>query len=109
MFLRSTIDTSAHLLYERRRFRISRARQLYAEYLEKRVFARPLACAALDKFYREGAIDDTLVDIKTTKYFQLTPMMLYQLVGYRMLLAACMDVIRDHVLAEAQLTGKYSR
>jgi len=131
---------------------VSRARQLYAEFLEKRVFARPLAraalfLAALDKFYREGAeavvvkhlkepldaetddclrlvraipreiitatrrtvlnptfgeasalvrgadadfvVDDTLVDIKTTKYFQLTPMMLHQLVGYRMLLAAC--------------------
>lgn len=34
-------------------------------------------------------IDDTLVDIKTTKYFQITPAMVYQLVGYRILLAAC--------------------
>lgn len=34
-------------------------------------------------------IDDTLVDIKTTKYFQITPAMVHQLVGYRILLAAC--------------------
>lgn len=34
-------------------------------------------------------IDDTLVDIKTTKYLELKPEMLHQLVGYRMLLAAC--------------------
>jgi hypothetical protein len=34
-------------------------------------------------------IDDTLVDIKTTKYFQITPDMIHQLVGYRILLAAC--------------------
>lgn len=34
-------------------------------------------------------IDDTLVDIKTTKYSDLKPGMLYQLVGYRMLLGAC--------------------
>lgn len=34
-------------------------------------------------------IDDTLVDVKTTKYFQITPAMIHQLVGYRILLAAC--------------------
>jgi hypothetical protein len=34
-------------------------------------------------------IDDTLVDIKTTKYFQITPAMIHQLVGYRIMLAAC--------------------
>ena len=34
-------------------------------------------------------IDDTLVDIKTTKYFQITQAMVHQLVGYRILLAAC--------------------
>ncbi|MBO0727185.1 MAG: hypothetical protein J2P52_16385 [Blastocatellia bacterium] len=34
-------------------------------------------------------IDDTLVDIKTTKYFQITPAMVHQLVGYRIMLAAC--------------------
>jgi hypothetical protein len=34
-------------------------------------------------------IDDTLVDIKTTKYFRITPEMVHQLVGYRILLAAC--------------------
>jgi hypothetical protein len=34
-------------------------------------------------------IDDTLVDVKTTKYFQITPAMVHQLVGYRILLAAC--------------------
>jgi hypothetical protein len=34
-------------------------------------------------------IDDTLVDIKTTKYFRITPEMVHQLVGYRIMLAAC--------------------
>lgn len=36
-------------------------------------------------------IDDTLIDIKTTKYYQITPAQLHQLVGYRMLLAACKE------------------
>lgn len=35
------------------------------------------------------AIDDMLVEIKTTKYFQITPIIVYQLIGYRILLAAC--------------------
>ncbi len=34
-------------------------------------------------------IDETLIDIKTTKYYQLTVTQLHQLVGYRILLAAC--------------------
>jgi hypothetical protein len=34
-------------------------------------------------------IDDTIIDIKTTKYYQVTATQLHQLVGYRMLLAAC--------------------
>jgi hypothetical protein len=34
-------------------------------------------------------IDDTLVDIKTTKYYQITATQLHQIVGYRILLAAC--------------------
>jgi hypothetical protein len=34
-------------------------------------------------------IDETLVDIKTTKYYQITSTQLHQLIGYRMLLAAC--------------------
>jgi hypothetical protein len=34
-------------------------------------------------------IDETLIDIKTTKYYQITPTQLHQLVGYRILLAAC--------------------
>ena len=34
-------------------------------------------------------LDDTLVDIKTTKDFKITPAMVHQLVGYRILLAAC--------------------
>jgi hypothetical protein len=34
-------------------------------------------------------IDDTLVDIKTTKYYQVTAAQLHQIVGYRILLAAC--------------------
>jgi hypothetical protein len=34
-------------------------------------------------------IDETLIDIKTTKYYQITPAQLHQLVGYRILLAAC--------------------
>jgi hypothetical protein len=34
-------------------------------------------------------IDDTLVDIKTTKYYQVTATQLHQIVGYRILLAAC--------------------
>lgn len=34
-------------------------------------------------------IDETLIDIKTTKYYQVTVTQLQQLVGYRMLLAAC--------------------
>lgn len=34
-------------------------------------------------------IDDTLIDIKTTKYYQVTAAQLHQLVGYRMLLAVC--------------------
>lgn len=34
-------------------------------------------------------IDDTLVDIKTTKYYQVTAPQLHQIVGYRILLAAC--------------------
>jgi hypothetical protein len=34
-------------------------------------------------------IDETLIDIKTTKYYQVTATQLHQLVGYRMLLAAC--------------------
>jgi hypothetical protein len=34
-------------------------------------------------------IDDTLVDIKTTKYYQVTATQLHQIVGYRILLDAC--------------------
>lgn len=34
-------------------------------------------------------IDETLVDIKTTKYYQVIAKQLHQLVGYRILLAAC--------------------
>jgi hypothetical protein len=36
-------------------------------------------------------IDETLVDIKTTKYYLLTSAQLHQLVGYRILLAACKE------------------
>jgi hypothetical protein len=131
---------------------VFRARQLYQEFLESRIFTRRLARAALflaaiDPAYRTGpdtvetgylrgplkaetddclrlvhfidpemisakkraalnpsfgeasrlvggadadlVIDDMLVEIKTSRYFQITPIMVYQLVGYRILLAAC--------------------
>jgi hypothetical protein len=131
---------------------VFRARQLYTEFLESRIFTRRLARAALflaaiDPAYRTGpetvetrylrgplkaetddclrlvhlidpemisakkraalnpsfgeasrlvggadadlVIDDMLVEIKTSRYFEITPIMIYQLIGYRLLLAAC--------------------
>jgi hypothetical protein len=142
------------LSLEKAREGVKRARELYEEFLETKVFTRRLAraalfLAALDRAYRTGPeavvpgylkgplryevkdcmrlvravpreritarsraalnptfgeasalvrgadadfiIDDTLVDIKTTKYYGLTPAQLHQLVGYRILLAACKE------------------
>lgn len=140
------------LSLEQSRKGVARARELYREFLETKVFTRQLARAALfpaalDKAYRTGpetvvisylrqplryevqdcmrlvravpqtmltathrvalnptfgeasalvrgadadvVVDETLIDIKTTKYYQVTATQLHQLVGYRILLAAC--------------------
>lgn len=140
------------LSVEQARKAVARARELYREFLETKIFTRRLARAALylsalDRAYRTGVgtvevrllrepltvetedcmrlirivpreiitasrraalnptfgeasalvggadadfiVDNTLVDIKTTKYPELTSVMLHQLVGYRIVLAAC--------------------
>lgn len=145
-------DLPPGLSLEQARKGVTRARELYAEFLKSKVFTRQLAraalfLAALDKAYRTGpetvvisylraplqyevedcmrlvrvvpremiiakqraalnptfgkasrlvrgadadfVIDDTLIDIKTTKYYQVAAAQLHQLIGYRMLLAAC--------------------
>lgn len=142
------------LSLEQSRKGIARARELYREFLNTKVFTPQLAraalfLAALDKAYRTGpetvvisylrqplryevedcmrlvravpramlkatrrvalnptfgeastlvrgadadfVLDETLIDIKTTKYYQLTATQLHQLVGYRILLAACQE------------------
>jgi hypothetical protein len=144
---------------------VLRARELYQEFLDKRIFTRQLAraslfLAGLDAVYRRGImaleikylndpldaetddclklvraiprekfkavelvslnpsfgeasslvggadadliIDDMLVDIKTTKYFSITPQMLHQMVGYRILHSICKE--KDSIAYQHQIT-----